>query len=250
VIAGASIAAPSRWQEAVIDRVADQTPRVVSVFLRAPLARHEAGQHIDVKLTAPDGYSAQRSYSIASAPESSSIELAIERLDEGEVSPYFHEVAQPGDTIEVRGPIGGHFVWRTKDGGPVLLIAGGSGVAPLMAMVRHRTLAASSAEMLLAYSSRSWNDVIYRDELLDLAARDPGFRLVLTTTREARHRPDDLDRRLYAAALREIADRWGKTPRSVYVCGSTGFVEAVTIGLVANGMAPALIRTERFGSSA
>jgi len=103
---------------------------------------------------------------------------------------------------------------------------------------------------LLAYSSRSWNDVIYRDELLDLAARDPGFRLVLTTTREARHRPDDLDRRLDAAALREIADRWGKTPRSVYVCGSTGFVEAVTIGLVANGMAPALIRTERFGSSA
>ena len=243
------VTAPSRWQEAVIESVVARTPRVVSVFLRAPLARPSAGQHIDVRLTAPDGYSAQRSYSIASAPESNTLELAVERLDDGEVSPYFHEVARAGDTIEVRGPIGGHFVWHVKDGGPVLLVAGGSGVAPLMAMVRHRRLAASATDMLLAYSARAWGDIIYRDELLDLAARDAQFRLVLATTREARHREDDFDRRLDAAALADVMKCWGKKPRSVYVCGSTAFVESVAGDLVQSGIAPPLVRTERFGGT-
>ena len=129
-------ATPSRWHEAEIEKVVRATPRIVSVFLKAPIARHVAGQHLDVRLTAPDGYEAQRSYSIASAPGEARIELLIEKLDDGEVSPYFHEVARAGDTFDVRGPLGGHFIWRAQDGGPVLLVAGGSGIAPLMAIVR------------------------------------------------------------------------------------------------------------------
>ncbi len=135
--------ASTAWQQAVIERIVAQTPRVVSVFLRTTIGRYEAGQHVDVRLSAPDGYQAQRSYSIASAPGAPSVELAIERLEEGEVSPYFHEIAQPGDAFEIRGPIGGHFVWRAEDGGPVLLVGGGSGVVPLMAMARHRGCATS-----------------------------------------------------------------------------------------------------------
>ena len=145
---------PLRWQQAAIERIVRQTPRVVSVFLRTALGPHAAGQHVDIRLTAPDGYEAQRSYSIASAPGAPEIELAIERLEEGEVSPYFHEIARPGDTFEVRGPIGGHFVWRAQDGGPLLLIGGGSGVVPLMAIARHRANTAPSTQTLLAYSAR------------------------------------------------------------------------------------------------
>jgi len=141
----------SRWQEAVIERVVHQTPRVTSIFLRAALGPYEAGQHVDVRLTAPDGYQAERSYSIASAPGADRIELAIERLEGGEVSPYFHEVARPGDTFEIRGPIGSHFVWRSSDGGPLLLIGGGSGVVPLMAMVRYRATAGWDTMTLLVY---------------------------------------------------------------------------------------------------
>jgi ferredoxin-NADP reductase len=245
----ASVATRSRWTEATIERIEQRTPRVVSVFLRAPLPPREAGQHVDVRLTAADGYSAQRSYSIASAPESDAIELAIERLDDGEVSPYFHEVARAGDTIEVRGPIGGHFVWRVADGGPVLLVAGGSGVAPLLAMVRHRTTAASDVPMLLAYSARTWDALIDRDELLDLSDRDPGFSFVVSTTREARRRPGDYDRRFDRAALGDVLRRWAKVPRSVYVCGSTLFVEAVAGALVQEGIPAERIRTERFGGT-
>jgi len=153
------------WQQAAIERIVVQTPRVKSFFLRTPIERHVAGQHLDVRLTAEDGYHAQRAYSIASAP-GDAIELAIEELAEGEVSPYFHEVAQPGDTFEVRGPLGGHFVWNASDGGPVLLVGGGSGVAPLMAMARERNRAAPRVPMLLVYSSRTWEDVIFRDELV------------------------------------------------------------------------------------
>src|SRR5271166_3293922 len=150
--AGIPPAGAARWQEAVIDRLVRRTSRVLSVFLQVELGASVAGQHLDVRLTAPDGYQAQRSYSIASAPGSDEIELAIERLDDGEVSPYFHEVAQPGDTIEVRGPIGGHFVWRTADGGPTLLVAGGSGIVPLMAIIRDCLATGPETPMLLAYS--------------------------------------------------------------------------------------------------
>jgi ferredoxin-NADP reductase len=241
------VARASPWQSALIERVVHRTPRVASLFLRSPLARHEAGQHLDIKLTAPDGYQAQRSYSIASAPGAPSIELAVERLDNGEVSPFLTDVARPGDTIEVRGPIGGHFIWRAEDGGPLLLVAGGSGVAPLMAMLRHRATASPGTAALLAYSVRTWDEIIFRDELLSAEADDPNLRLVVTTTREPRHRPADLEQRLDRERLREILARWAHTPRHVYVCGATAFVESVATALVAEGIPADLVRTERYG---
>ena len=156
------------WQEATIVGIASDTPRVKSFLFAtpAPIA-FRAGQHVDVRLTAPDGYQAERSYSIASAPErTDGIELAIERLDDGEVSPFFHEVAEIGDAIELRGPIGGHFVWSVEDGGPLLLLGGGSGVVPLMSMLRHRAARGSDVPALLLFSARTWEDVIFRDELI------------------------------------------------------------------------------------
>lgn len=244
-------AAPSptaaRWLGAVIGRIAPRTPRVLSVFLRASLGPHLAGQHVDVRLTAPDGYQAQRSYSIASAPGSDNIELAIERLEGGEVSAFFHDVAQPGDSIEIRGPIGGHFVWRAADGGPTLLVAGGSGIAPLVAIVRDWLATGSRAPMLLAYSARTWEDLIFRDELLTAQAHDPNFTFIAATTRGPRHRPEDFDRRFDRPLLHEALMRWGHAPRGVYVCGSNVFVEAVTAGLVLEAVPPGRIRTERFG---
>jgi ferredoxin-NADP reductase len=238
---------PARWQEAVVERIVPRTPRVISVFLRNPLKPHVAGQHVDVRLTAPDGYQAQRSYSIASAPGTEGIELAIERLEDGEVSSFFHEVARPGDTIEVRGPIGGHFVWRAEDGGPILLVAGGSGIAPLIAIVRSWSAAEPKTPVLLVYSARTWEELIFRDELVSTQAHQSEFAFVATTTRGARHRPQDFDRRLDRSLLREILTRWGRSPRQVYVCGSNVFVEAVTSGLVLEAVPPGLIRTERFG---
>jgi ferredoxin-NADP reductase len=250
VTTDASSGKPSRWQEAVIERVVHQTPRVTSVFLCSTLGPYQAGQHVDVRLTAPDGYQAERSYSIASAPGADRIELAIERLEGGEVSPYFDEVAMPGDTIEIRGPIGGHFVWRSTDGGPLLLIGGGSGVVPLMAMVRYRAIAASETMALLVYSSRTWKELIFRDELVTVRASEPNFELVVTTTREPRRRPHDFDRRLDRSLLREILTRWNQAPRHVYVCGSNAFVEAVTSALVLEALPPQIIRAERYGGTA
>ena len=238
---------PLRWQQATIERIVRQTPRVVSVFLRTGIGAHEAGQHVDIRLTAPDGYEAQRSYSIASAPNAPELELAIERLEEGEVSPYFHEIARPGDTFEVRGPIGGHFIWRPEDGGPLLLIGGGSGVVPLMAMARHRTRVAPQTQALLVYSARMWSEIVYREELFDLEARDANFRLILTTTREPRHRPHDYDRRLDPTLIREFLARWQHAPRHAYVCGSNAFVEAMTSALVADGIPARIVRAERYG---
>jgi ferredoxin-NADP reductase len=241
------VARASPWQTAVIERIVHRTPRVSSLFLHVPLTAHEAGQHVDIKLTAPDGYQAQRSYSIASEPGAPSIELAVERLENGEVSPFLTEVARAGDTIEVRGPIGGHFIWRAEDGGPLLLVAGGSGVAPLMSMLRHRARTSPGTAALLAYSARLWDEVIFRDELLSAEAEDPNFRLVFTTTREPRHRPADLERRLDREVLREILARWAETPRHLYVCGATAFVESVATALVAEGIPADRIRTERYG---
>jgi ferredoxin-NADP reductase len=206
-----------------------------------------AGQHVDVRLTAPDGYQAQRSYSIASAAATHGVELAVERLDDGEVSSYFHEVAKPGDTIEVRGPIGGHFVWRPQDGGPLLLVAGGSGVVPLVAIVRTGLAAQRKTPMLLIYSARTWEELIFRDELLDTEAMEPQFALIVATTRGPKHRPGDFDHRLDRASMREALDRWARAPRQVYVCGSNRFVEAATVSLVQEAIPAGLIRTERFG---
>jgi len=235
------------WREATIERIVRQTPRVKSFFLRAPLRSPIAGQHVDVRLTADDGYQAQRSYSIASAPDDSAIELAIEELEEGEVSPYFHEVAREGDTFEMRGPIGGHFIWRASDGGPLLLIGGGSGVAPLMAMARDRERNARDVPVLLVYSSRTWEDIIFREELLGLHDKRDGFDLVLATTRGPRGRAQDHERRIDPMLLSQILAQWGHAPRHAYVCGADAFVEAMTRTLVHDGIDASRIRAERYG---
>ncbi len=244
-----SIAGPIRWQQAVIQRIVAQTPRIVSVFLQAPLARGVAGQHVDVRLTADDGYQAQRSYSIASPPGGDVFELAIERLGDGEVSPYFHEIARPGDTIEVRGPIGGHFIWRAPDGGPVMLVGGGSGVVPLVAILRDWLTTEPKTPVLLVHSARTWEELAFRDELLDHEERHSEFTFVAITTRGPRKRATDFERRLAPSILLEVMMRWGFTPRHVYVCGSNAFVEAADTSLVAQSVPTAIIRTERYGGA-
>ena len=247
--AAPAAAAALGWQPATIARIVARTPRITSFFFDAPLARHRAGQHVDVRLTADDGYQAERSYSIASAPGDGPIELAIERLDDGEVSPYFHDVATVGDTLELRGPIGGHFVWDVGHGGPVLLVGGGSGIAPLMAMARANAAQSGAVPMAIAQSARTWDDVLFRDELFALAARTPAITVTLATTREPPRRPQDYARRLDAPIVASIAARLPAPPRHVYVCGTNGFVEAVTRDLVHLGIDPARVRTERYGGA-
>lgn len=230
-------------------RVARDTPRTVNVFMAAPLPEPIAGQHLVVQLTAPDGYAAQRSYSIASRPGAAHFELLIEKLEDGEVSPFFHEVAQPGDTIEVRGPLGGHFIWRASDGGPLLLIAGGSGIAPLMAMVRDWAQTAVEVPLLMVCSTRRWDELAFREELLILQAQEARFTFIAVTTRDEVRRTGDLGQRLDSKALRQLLQSWGHMPQHAYVCGANRFVEAVAQGLVDAGVAPGLVRTERYGGA-
>lgn len=239
-------AVTTAWAPATLVAIEARTPRVKSFFLDAPLASHVAGQHVDVRLTAPDGYTAQRAYSIASAP-ADRIELAIEELAEGEVSTFFHEVAQVGDTFELRGPLGGHFVWHAGDGGPLLLVGGGSGVAPLMSMLRERMRSAPEVPVLLVYSARTWDEVIFRDELVRLHASSAAFELVLVTTRGPARRDGDLERRLDAARMSTLLARWGHIPRHAYVCGADAFVGTVTAALVDAGVPARDIRAERYG---
>ena len=203
---------------------------------------HRAGQHLDVRLTAEDGYQAQRSYSIASAPDDP-LAITVERLEDGEVSPYLVDELREDDVIEVRGPIGGYFVWDSDEPEPVLLVAGGSGVVPLMAMARHRARVGSTAPMRLLYSSRTWHDVIYRDELDTL-----GIEVVHTLTREQPPGWSGYGRRIDDDLLREVAFPAADGPR-VYVCGSTRFVDAAADGLVRLAYDPRSIRTERFGAT-
>jgi len=226
--------------------VRDDTARVRSIDLRLPAWNgHRAGQHVDVRLTAEDGYQAQRSYSIASAPEDELLTLTVERLDDGEVTPYLADELRPGDQLELRGPIGGHFVWEQARGGPLLLLGGGSGVVPLRAILRHRAAVSSSVPARLLYSSRSLAEVIYRDEL---AAAGDGVAVELTLTRAwpdgwagRRGRVDD-------TMLEDFA--WGASEQPLaYVCGPSGFVEQAAGGLVRLGHDPGRIHTERFGPS-
>ncbi|RWD83455.1 ferredoxin reductase [Mesorhizobium sp.] len=239
----------SPWQTATISRIEKRTPRVTSFWFQPSRPfTHLAGQHVDVRLTAPDGYQARRSYSIASAPEAGAgIELAIERLDDGEVSPFFHDVAAVGDEIELRGPLGGHFIWEASDGGPVLLVGGGSGVVPLMAMVRHRASQKSAAPIALVFSARVWDEVVFRDELIRLDDRRDGFDLVLTLTREQARRPADYSRRVDAKMMAQAMERLPKAPRLAYVCGSNAFVSAAAEALIDAGVPAGIIRTERYG---
>jgi ferredoxin-NADP reductase len=221
----------------------EETARVHTLQLDVPEWRgHRAGQHVDVRLTAEDGYQAQRSYSIASAP-GDPLEITVERLEDGEVSPYLVDDVQDGDVFEVRGPIGGYFVWDGDEPEPVLLVAGGSGVVPLMAMARHRGRVGSAAPMRLLYSSRTWEDVIYREEFETL-----GIDVVHTLTRQQPPGWSGYARRIDDELLREVAFAPSEGAR-VYVCGSTRFVDAAADGLVRLGYDPRWIRTERFGAT-
>jgi ferredoxin-NADP reductase len=231
------------WLTASVAGDVQETPRVRTLDLDVPSwAGHRAGQHLDVRLTAEDGYQAERSYSIASAP-GNGVQLTIERLDDGEVSPYLVDDAREGDQFEVRGPIGGYFVWDGDEPGPVLLIAGGSGVVPLMAIARHRARIGSTTPMKLLYSSRTWDDVIYRDELEKL-----GIDVVHTLTRAQPPDWTGYSRRIDVDMLREVAWAASESPR-VYVCGSTRFVDAAADGLLELGYEANWIRTERFGAT-
>jgi len=224
----------------------DETADTRSLVLDLPeWEGHRAGQHVDVRLTAPDGYQAQRSYSIASAPEDEHLELTVERLDDGEVSPYLTQVIRPDDELELRGPIGGYFVWEASLGGPILLVAGGSGVVPFRAILRHHRAAGSAVPARLLYSSRTFDTVIYREELMRLAEANE-IEVIFTLTREQREgwRSGRVDQ----TVLEEVAWSPAEGPL-VYVCGPTSFVEVVAESLVALGHDPSRIRTERFGAT-
>ncbi len=208
---------------------------------------HQAGQHVDVRLTADDGYQAQRSYSISSGPSADErLTLTVERLDDGEVSQYLAGELHAGDKLELRGPIGGYFVWDPGAGGPLLLVAGGSGICPLMAMVRLRQAAGSTVPARLLYSSRSLEDVIYRDELDRLVASSPGLELFLTLTRVQPQDWQGFRRRIDAEMLSSVA--WSPSEQPLcFVCGPTPLVESAANALVNLGHEPARIKTERFG---
>jgi ferredoxin-NADP reductase len=224
--------APGRWQIATVAAIKAETPRVKSFQLELPMwMPHLPGQHYDVRLTAPDGYSAQRSYSIASSPlDEGAIELTVDRLADGEVSPYLHDVLEQGDQLEVRGPFASYFVWHGES--PVLLVGGGSGVVPLMSMLRHRRRTAPDLPMRMVYSVRTPEDLIYADEL--------GDETQLTFTRAA---PDGWSGHTGRIDASMLDDATG----TAYVCGSNGFVEAASQLLLDQGFEPASVRTERFG---
>lgn len=236
------------WQLATVSAVRDETPTVRSLTLALPgWAGHRAGQHVDLRLTALDGYSVERSYSIASEPErADEVDITVERIAGGEVSPFLHEVVVPGDRLEVRGPIGGYFVWEADLGGPLLLIAGGSGVVPLMAMARHRARAASQVPASLLYSSRGPDEIIYREELDRLAAAGDGFSVAHALTRQQPPGWTGYTRRIDEQMLGEVIEPLGSSARA-FACGPTALVEIVANGLVRLGLPPDRIRTERFG---
>jgi ferredoxin-NADP reductase len=228
---------PLTWRVAAVAEVREETPTTRTLVLDVEdWEPHRPGQHVDVRLTAEDGYQAERSYSIASAPRPGQLELTVERIDDGEVSPYLVDEVRSGDVFEVRGPVGGYFVWEPRQGGPLLLVGGGSGVVPLMSMLRVRPAEIAAR---LVYSARTLDDVIYRDELSTF-----GDDVVLTLTRE--EQPGLRSGRVDGELLRDV----GFAPRErphIYVCGPTGFVEAVASALVGLGHAPERVRTERFG---
>ena len=234
------------WQLANVVELVEETARVRSIVLDPPAwPGHRAGQHVDVRLTAEDGYQAQRSYSIASAPEDGYLMLTVERLEDGEVSPYLADELRPGDELELRGPVGGYFVWEESLGGPLLLVAGGSGVVPLRAMLCHHHAVESIVPVRLLYSARSLEEVVYRDELMRMAAADQ-IDIRFTLTRKQSEGWQGYGRRIDRELLDEVSWPPGEHPL-VYVCGPTGFVEATANALVELGHEPARIRTERFG---
>ena len=241
--------APRRltWLIGEVVETIPNTPRTKSLFLEIPTWEgHRAGQHVDVRLTAEDGYQAQRSYSIASAPEDGRVELLVERLEDGEVSPYLTDELRAGDGLELRGPIGGWFAWEAREGGPLLLVAGGSGIAPLIAMIRHHTVAGSEIPVRLLFSSRSFEDVIFREELESLAAENNALKITHTLTRSTPPGWTGFDRRIDEEMLGEVAFSPEERPLA-FVCGPTPLVETVATALVGLGHDPTRVKTERFG---
>jgi len=236
------------WQLATVSAVRDETSTVRSFTLALPNWRgHRPGQHVDVRLTAEDGYSVERSYSLASEPErGAEFDLTVERIADGEVSAFLHDVVVPGDRFEVRGPVGGYFVWEVSLGGPLLLVAGGSGVVPLMAMLRHRARAGTSVPTRLLYSSRGADEIIYRTELEKLAGDGSGLEIMHTLTRSQPPGWTGYARRIDERMLAEVAEPLGMGSR-VFVCGPTALVENAANGLVRLGLPAGQIRTERFG---
>lgn len=240
------------WQNATITRIETLSPRVKSFFFRLPEPMSfRPGQHVLLRLTAPDGYRAQRSYSIASAPgptDAEELELAIERFDDGEVSPFMHDAAQVDDEIELRGPIGGHFNWSPEDGGPVLFIGGGSGVVPFMSMLRRRAAIRSRVPVALVLSARLREDLLFFNELSKLAAYGDGFSLLVTLTRQAGTHPFRAGR-IDADFIAGIVSAMKMPVRQVLICGSDPFVETAAEGTIAAGIEPGIIKTERYGAA-
>jgi len=238
------------WQLATVTAVRDETAHVRSIALRLPdWPAHQPGQHVDLRLTAEDGYSVQRSYSIATEPgRDGEIEITVERIPDGEVSPFLHEVLTVGDRIEVRGPIGGYFVWGADRGGPLLLVAGGSGIVPLMSILRHRDRVAPEVPARLLFSSRHFEEIIYRDELAELAAKGPGLEVMHTLTRSTPTGWTGYRRRIDDQMLVEVVAPFGAKALT-YVCGPTALVETAANALASLGLPPDRVRTERFGPS-
>jgi ferredoxin-NADP reductase len=238
--------APIIWRLAAVRDKVSETSSAMTINFDVPgWPGHVAGQHVDVRLTAEDGYQTQRSYSIASAPETAGLALTVERIDDGEVSPYLTDELRAGDELELRGPIGGYFNWRVWDGGPLLLLAGGSGLVPLMAMVRHRAAERSTVDTRLLVSARRVEDIIYREELVRVG-QDDGLEVRLTLTRAA---PDGWTG-LRGRVDREMLATLGPAPTErphIFICGPTGFVESAANLLVALGHDPSTVHTERFG---
>jgi ferredoxin-NADP reductase len=242
---------PLDWQIATLKNIKPENAKVKSfTFVLPNWTQHLAGQHYDIRLTAEDGYQAQRSYSIASEPElKGQIDLTIERIDDGEVSTYLHDVLLPGDRLEMRGPIGGYFIWEAGSSSqPLVLIGGGSGVVPLMSILRHRRQAGSKTPARLLYSARTLEDVIYYNELEKLQADGSGLEVFYTLTRAQPPNWKGFNRRIDDQMLQEIIKPFNKSPQ-IFICGPTLLVEAAANSMVKLNIPPAQIRTERFGPS-
>jgi ferredoxin-NADP reductase len=248
-MARAAVLGRLTWQLGEVAELVQETPRVASLVMDVPeWPGHLAGQHVDVRLTAEDGYQAQRSYSIASPPDDPRVVITVEQLPDGEVSPYLVGEVRVGDKVELRGPVGGYFVWKSGDDRPLLLIAGGSGVVPLMSMIRHHAATGSSAPVRLLYSSRAIEDVIYKDELARLSDADSQLSVSHTLTRSQPAGWDGYARRIDGEMVGEVA--WPKKDAPlVFICGPTSFVETASGLLVESGYDPGWIRTERFGAT-
>jgi ferredoxin-NADP reductase len=247
-MARAAVLGRLSWQRATVAGLVDETPKVRTIELDVPAwPGHRAGQHVDARLTAEDGYQAQRSYSIGSAPEDERLALTVERLDDGEVSAYLADELRPGDELELRGPVGGYFVWDEDRGGPLLLVGAGSGVVPLRSILRHHRAIGSTVPVRLLYSARTLEDVIYHDELTRYANQDH-VELHVTLTRAQPEAWEGYGRRVDSDLLDEVSWPAGDRPL-VYVCGPTAFVETVAGALVGLGHDPTRVKTERFGPS-